>query len=138
MVEKNNGLGAREIGLLMLGGVLLLALIALHFYVTEVLPHTGGGGGFGAYCQSWDRNTVVVTVNSYGEHIKEANVYMNDKLACQLKDIPPNSSDVCKASVEGNVGVYRVMAATSSGKKLKDAGVCAMYGAVKPAPVRID
>jgi len=134
MEKKNNSFGVRELGILMLGaGVLLFALIALHFYVTQVLPHTGNRGGFDAYCQSWDKSTVVITVNNYGsESITDANVYVNEKLACQLSDIPPGSSDICKAEVEGNAPVFRVVAITSGGRKLKDAGVCPMYEVVHP------
>ncbi len=96
------------------------------------------GADSAAYCQSWDKNTVVITVENYGgEGIEEANVYVDDRLACQLKAIPPNSSDVCMASVGGNAtAVYRVVAVTSSGKEMKDAGVCVMYEVpLAPRPV---
>ncbi len=139
MVREEKKLGVKDIGLLMLGaGVLLLALIALHFYATEVLPHIGEGARFGAYCQSLDEKTAIITVNNYGdEDIVEANVYVNNKLACQLDDIPSNSSDVCAAAVDKNTVVFRVLAVTASGKKLKDAGVCWMYEVVRPGPVPI-
>ncbi len=34
---------------------------------------------------------------------------------------------VCKAGVDTNAPVFRVIAIMSSGRKLKDAGVCLMY-----------
>jgi hypothetical protein len=129
----------KDIGLLLLGsGVLLLALMALHFYVTEVLPHTGRAH-FGAYCQSWDKNTAIITVNNYGnETISEANVYVDGTLACQLKDIPPSSSDICRATVDTNAPLFRVVAVTVSGKKLKDAGICVMYEIAHPVTETVD
>lgn len=124
----------RDVGLALLGSAaLIVALIALHFYVTEVLPNVGRSGFLSAYCQVWGERTAVVNVSNHGsDEIVEANVYVDGRLACQLRGIPARSTDVCKATAEENVAVFRVVALTSRGERIKEAGVCVRYG---PAPV---
>ncbi len=119
-----------SIGLFLLGlGALIFALLAVHFYIVEVLPHISQHTGLGTYCQMYKPGEAIITVNNYGtEGIKEASIYLNGKLACKLSEIPPGSSDICKAKAEGNTtNTFRVIAVLENGRKLKDAGICPEY-----------
>ncbi len=88
-----------KLGVFLLGiSALILASIALHFYLTQ--PR-GPYEKFWAHC---DFNTVIVRAN---EDLRNVSVLdVNGTLICSFDEIPKGSDKICKVSEEG---IYRVV-----------------------------
>jgi hypothetical protein len=88
-----------KLGVFLLGiSALILASIALHFYLTQ--PR-GPYERFWAYCNF---NTVIIRAN---EDLRNVSVLdVNGSLICNFDEIPKGSDRVCRV---GGDGVYRVI-----------------------------
>ena len=118
------GVDIRSLGLLLLGaGVFILSLLALHFYLTKVLPFSGVERSFSTFCE--DLNGVyAIRIENFGtQPLSDVNVFIKCKLACHFDEINPGGSDVCLYEGNNETVVYKVRAFVGK-KKVEVGDVC--------------
>ncbi len=108
---------------------IIVALIALHFYVTEVLPNIGEKAGISAYCTRVDGNAVV-HVSVWGGRAENVVVRMGEE-ECHLGDLSEGSSDVCVFTGASPTERY-VVTALVGGKEVRRGDVCTVSVPVAP------
>ncbi|GEM_PF-6371675 len=114
-------------GIVLLGiAALIIALLAVHFYVTSLLsrPPDMLRSDFHAYCEY---GTVIIHANARLDGVKVMDARGN--LICRLPEVPAGSDEVCEV---GGSGVYVV----ESGRA-KRAVVCREMGVVAVTSARV-
>ena len=120
----------KSIGLFLLGtGVLILSLIALHFYVTMILPSKEQGPSLTAFCNA-EGNTAIVSINTFRD-VSNVEVYVDSSLLCSYDVLPAGSKIVCKGG--GKINATFKIEYVENGKKKIYEDVCRRI--LRPLPV---
>ncbi len=93
-----------SVGIVLIGiAALIIAVLAVHFYVTSVLsrpPNVESRSDFYAYCEY---DTVIIHANARLEGVRVTDAKGN--VICEFPTVPAGSDEVCEV---GESGVYVV------------------------------
>ena len=121
----------RDLGLLLLGtGVFILAVVALHFYLTQILP-ASQSYRINAFCVDMGDKYVVRIWNYGSTEFRSVIVRTGDKNLCSFPSIPPGSSQVCILDVNEELVPFEV-SGIIGGRTITYSDVCRRVEVVVP------
>ena len=125
-------LDIRGVGLLLLGaGVLLFAVIALHFYIMRVLPSITGPQ-LSASCRELNGQYVIRVANYGRGAFSSVKVEVDGNVVCEYEVLHSGNTEVCVVRDVGDgTKVFRV-SGTYNGQTSVTSGVC--YRVVVSSP----